>query len=70
MSGQPCEYCVGSGRDRPMLARRRCPSCRRALCNPHSKAATTMRDYAANVGRRICTPCGGKFLVAAWGQVE
>jgi hypothetical protein len=48
-----CAVCVERGRS--FKARRRCPACRRALCNGHSKPRSMMGNTNAD---RVCGKCG------------
>jgi hypothetical protein len=55
-----CDVCVAKDPKASasyMHAKRRCPFCRRALCNNHSKRASDLRDPEVNRDRRMCSGC-------------
>jgi hypothetical protein len=38
-------------------AKRQCPYCRWLLCNNHSRAASIMKNFKENLGKRVCSNC-------------
>lgn len=46
-------------------ARRRCPNCKAALCNNHSKVSSTMKGIEY-LNRRNCSNCKQTIHEAAW----